>query len=768
MQHWLADNPGKEKLWISGLAGCGKSFLAEQVLTKLHDGKTSTQHGVVHCWLSDSDPSRGDLEALLRATLHQALHLVPELVDVFLLPTFEAAQGREYDEQEIWTRTVLTTIWVNAMAEIMARRSLTLVIDGLDEIGRECQETFFDFLDELPQKTQEAFERLKGRTGESRPPKIKLLALSRKDGYLHERLGRLGFKSYEVEPKDIKEDIKKTARAGLSALRNARGRSTDTRLEEICNKIADYSHGSYLWASLVVEILTRARITSETYILSLLEGYAAGDVDKLYTHILLGINKKPTNAAFVRQVLRWAIFQQEGLKLSEFGIADALAKATAQHPGQTITPEILTACLDDRIKLRVEFHCGHLVKFQDDGRLSLTHRALKHHLTTQDTRSTPSSSNRSPSNPNDELFLDRKASHASLANICIAYLTMPCFGTSIQPERPLPLAPLPPSAQYYNPYSHYTTTTTTTQLTNHPHSATPTPPTSTHTDTPTKETPTNKYTSFESRIRHLIKAHPFLRYASLHWHQHLAAAGAAWPTKHDGDGDGDEALQVARRGWLEDETSAYARCWSEVWWFFVRGVVQPYPEGAGLAGRVVRGFQVGGGGEGVKVGDRVGVERGRRDKGEEQGRDDDGSSFYSCGGQPETLDTNAPGGLGGLGVSLQGTAKGKAQKGGREMAKGELVEKEVVSVERIAFVDPPMPKGVITEKITQIEMVENIREVKVEVEKIKEVHVEVDKTPPKKEKARLGKWNRVKKIGWKLGKFYTTLTVVEKRFETDW
>jgi hypothetical protein len=121
-----------------------------------------------------------------------------------------------------------------------------------------------------------------------------------------------------------------------------------------------------------------------------------------------------------------------------------------------------------------------------------------------------------------------------------------------------------------------------------------------------------------------------------------------------------------------------------------------------------------------------------------------------------------------LGVSLQGTAKGKAQKGGREMAKGELVEKEVVSVERIAFVDPPVPKGVITEKIIQIEMVENIREVKVEVEKIKEVHVEVDKTPPKKEKARLGKWNRVKKIGWKLGKLYTPLSVAEKRFETDW
>jgi hypothetical protein len=119
------------------------------------------------------------------------------------------------------------------------------------------------------------------------------------------------------------------------------------------------------------------------------------------------------------------------------------------------------------------------------------------------------------------------------------------------------------------------------------------------------------------------------------------------------------------------------------------------------------------------------------------------------------LDRNAPDGLS---ISLRGKARGKAQKGDRTTTKGELVEGEVVFVEN-ASVDPPVPKAEIAEKATKpvikVEMVEKI------------VYMDVDKTPPKKEKEKLGKWKRVKKIGWKLGKWYTTLAVVEKRFVTD-
>jgi hypothetical protein len=453
VKEWLTNDTGKERLWIYGKSGCGKSFLAQHIITKLREEAASMEDGIIHCFLSDSRPSRGNVEAFLRATLHQALRLVPELVKIFLLRPFEDAEQQRYEHQDIWTRDILLSIWVDAMAEVMARRPLTFVIDGIDEVGMNCQETFFDCLERLPNKTQEVFERLEKRESDTTLPKTRFLIFSRGDAYICTRLGLLGFKTCGIQANDSWEDIKRTVGAGLSYLGGS-GRGDTTRLEEICNRIADDSNGSYLWASLVVEELTRTRKTSRNEILSALDGYPPGDVDKLYAHILLELRDRRKNRAFVKQVLQWALFQQEGLKLAEFQIADALAKAMTRHPNQTITPEILTACLDDNIKARVDFCCGHLVKFQD-GRLTLTHRTLKRYLQTQ-TSADPNSS---------EFFLDPETCHATLANLCMAYLTMPVFSDSGPPQ------------DYAVPTS-----------------------------------------SWESKLRRRVKSYPFVRYAALYWY----------------------------------------------------------------------------------------------------------------------------------------------------------------------------------------------------------------------------------------------------------
>ena len=807
MTHWLANDSRKERLWINGQAGCGKSFLAQQIIANLQDGKSAAQHGVIHCSLSDSHPSRGDLRALLRATLHQALHLVPDLVPKSLLPTFEEAQSRDDREQEIWTRTVLVTIWVDVMAEVMARQPLTFVIDGLDEIGKECQDTFFDCLGKLPEKSQEAFERLPRETGEATAPKTNLLIISRKTGYISEQLRRLGFQSYDVQPQDTKEDIKETVRAGLGSLLKARGRNTDTQVETICNRIADDCKGSYLWATLVVEVIRRARMSSENQIMFLLGGYVPGDVDELYSHILFGLTSNPKIAPFVQQVLQWAIFQQEGLKLSEFKLANALAKATEQHPDQVITPEILGSCLDDNIKLRIEFHCGHLVKFQDDGRLSLIHRTLKDHLSTKPNRNPGSSPNPSRSNLNTYPFLNPQTAHTALANLCIAYLTMPCFDkTTSNPHLPIPRPSLtqPLSPKQQSP-------TTTTPFGN----SLPKPTTAAPTNNPSPLT----FTNFESRLRHLVKTHSFLRYASLHWHAHLAAAGTAWPSSSQPSSQPSSQYNstdmLARRAWLEDGANPYGQCWAEVWWFFVRGVEQPFPEDGGFPGRVVGkaledALGVGGGGGaaaaataasaglvgvgdmgkvgddgekgggGVKeVGHRVKVKKQELEQGQ-------GKRGYKANGlsnppvqrrlrrQDAKKENSGPAGMEGrsekedrecshsssgedessgaekgsdLHASSKNTTGVKTQNGKRKGTKGKEAEKEMVIVEHKVYVDRPVEKTVI-EKV----IVEKVKEVEKTKEVIREVERIVDKTPLKEKKIQLSKWGRVKKAGKVLGK----------------
>lgn len=225
---------------------------------------------------------------------------------------------------------------------------------------------------------------------------------------------------------------------------------------------------------------------------------------------------------------------------------------------------------------------------------------------------------------------------------------------------------------------------------------------------------------------------------------------------------------------LEDEESAYARCWTEVWWFFVRGVEQVYPEGAGLPGRVVKSaFALGvaggagrGGGAGVGVGVEGSVRTGARaeggfggggDNGDggdaevgdvagvgldggsvvgervrgEQIREDEEGTSHSFGAKPGSLARDE--------ANILGTSFKDEDKGGRERTTAERgpVEKEVVYVDRNISVDPVVVKGE-----TKVDVVERPKE--------------VDNTIPKKQKAQLGRWGRVQKAGWKLGKSHTT------------
>ncbi|KAK3365364.1 hypothetical protein B0T24DRAFT_724217 [Lasiosphaeria ovina] len=462
-QDWLANKPGSERLWISGQPGCGKSFLAKHIITELIP--SPYQEDVIHCFLSDTLPSRGNIQALLRATLHQALRLEPELVVDFLMPTFSEAQQRDDGDQDIWTRDVLVLLWADAMAQITKRRALIMVIDGIDEIGPECQETFFSCLEELGGKMQD-------------PSRVRLLLISRNEEQIKDHLDKQGFKTYLMKPEDTGMDMISTVNDGLGHLWNhTRYNSEDLEgsrdggalHDNIASIIAQRSGGVYLWVILVLEILRRDDSTEKA--------------------------------------LTWAVFQQEGLKVTEFNIALALAKASVVSPGRTVSPQGLAGFLDDNIKAKLNFYCGQLVKFHD-GRLTLVHRSLKTYLTTATATSEFST----------EFFLDQQSSHAALASVCVMYLTMAYFrdsGQAVEATEP---------------------------------------------------------GCWETKVRKRIREHGFVRYAALYWYKHVAAAGPKWP----GIGGKDS---LDRKRLLEDDSTEYAKCWTEVWWFLTRGPTQPYPHG---------------------------------------------------------------------------------------------------------------------------------------------------------------------------------------------
>lgn len=427
VEKWLANEPGQQKLWVNGHEGSGKSVLTQYIVSRLNRDKTTTQRDAMFCSLDDNDPDQmDDLEFLLRVLLYQALHRVPaaEVVSAALLPTFKEAQGRKDGSAEIWTRDTLTQIWPDTVAEVMARCPIALVLDGLDRMAPASLDVFFECLSQLPRKSQEAFSRLDNKDGRTQP-QARIIVLSRANDHIRGRLEQFEFNSYTIRPDDTKEDVQKTVAATLQPALRPRRQGVNPQAEEISRKVAESAGGSYQWATLAVDEVRQQRKTNSEEILSLLSKYPPGDVRGFYDQTFTQMKKNTANVAFIKQVLQWAVFQQEGLTVPEFRLAHALFEAVREHPNWEINSAALNGFAKPNIKAHTVFHCGQLVKFRSDGRLSLAHRGLKDYLTTP-TNVSPSSE----PNTASEFFLDPETSHAALARLCITYLTMPCFGNS--------------------------------------------------------------------------------------------------------------------------------------------------------------------------------------------------------------------------------------------------------------------------------------------------------------------------------------------------
>ncbi|KAK3689561.1 hypothetical protein B0T22DRAFT_461780 [Podospora appendiculata] len=409
---WFANKPGKQWLWISGPPACGKSYLARHIVVDI--GWLESQGALIHCFLSSALPGRGNVLALLRATLHQALRLAPELVEDNLLPKFEerqAAMMKEVQDQELWTEDALTSVWPDIMAKVTENHPLAAVVDGFDEMKQECQEGFMECLERFHRKA-------------STPQNLRLLLLSREHHKTGLNLGpgKLDFVKCELTTEDTSNDVDKSFEAGL---RYVWGTGTKRDIDVVIRDrisvlVREKSVGMHLWVTLLLEDLRRSRaVRSEGQMLKRLESMPPG-IGGLYDSIL-GRMEQRINAPFIKQVLLWAAFQKEGLKPDEFNIAQALGRMVEDYPAgdsEQITHQMLEEYLDDNVEITVNLHCGHLARFCE-GRLEPVHKGLKEHLMT--VRNDGSFS---------ELCMEKGRASAAVAHVCTTYLTMSYFEDS--------------------------------------------------------------------------------------------------------------------------------------------------------------------------------------------------------------------------------------------------------------------------------------------------------------------------------------------------
>ncbi|KAK4186016.1 hypothetical protein QBC35DRAFT_555176 [Podospora australis] len=490
---WLGEGEEKQMLWIQGPPACGKTFLAKHIITDLIP---RANQEVAHCLLSNADPGRGDLEALLRATLHHALRLEPELIARFLVPPFlEATRERRLRDDQIWTRNVLRPMWPTVIAAVAAHRSLALVVDGFDEMARDCQQSFIDCLAE--------FETMVECQEHSKRVRVLLLSREETAGADQQLTGEEMFEKYTVSHDDILPDMAKTVMAELTSSQTQFGGTENSGddeehgnpLAQTCKAILKSPESTYLWATLAAEEVAHSQLATQVEaVQKLILPNIPKDIEALHLRVLNEVHKTESTLLLVTQVLRWVVFQMEPLSEAEFTTAIALGMVLSRQTGEPPSEQELESIASD-IRTSVETHCGKILDLRS-GQLQLNHSSIMNCLT-------------SPERPTELAYMEEALSQVYLASVCVAYLTMPHFSTS-----------------------GVGLTSDNSEL-------------------------------WEAKVRKRIKEYSFLRYASLYWFIHIQAAGVSW----------NECDHSAAKGQrlLQDHTTEYSKCWTEVWWFLSKG-----------------------------------------------------------------------------------------------------------------------------------------------------------------------------------------------------
>ncbi|KAK4161627.1 hypothetical protein QBC43DRAFT_357505 [Cladorrhinum sp. PSN259] len=420
-RNWAGSDKESRMLWIQGPPASGKSFLTRHIISDLIP--PSTTQKVAHCFLDDSVPGRRRLEHLLRATLHHALRVEPELIHNYLVPPYlKAIHGSDSNipDDNIWTLEVLRPMWPKVVANVTSRGVLTVVVDGFSEMAVECQKGFLDCIDDFKHNEAES---------EEQRDRLKVLLVSREAAEAQEELeGRGEFEVYKIKPEDVQEDIEKIVMATVANPDNIgqelgrqplEGLSQD-QIHEIRNTVASSSGGNFLVAKMKAQVVSESLLVDTPEETMALVKELPNDIAGMYDETLKRVQQDSAYLPFVKHLLQWAAFQMDPLKEPELNTAVALGVAGDQSPDGQVSREKLESLqkLIGSTRSMVEKHASNLVEMQE-GVLQPMDEILKERLT-------------HARNDGWECMEEGPA-HAALADTCISYLTMDYFADSHKP-----------------------------------------------------------------------------------------------------------------------------------------------------------------------------------------------------------------------------------------------------------------------------------------------------------------------------------------------
>lgn len=407
-------------LWVSGIPGCGKTVLTQQLSQSLSDNECARFNNErnseivkVQFYCREGMQDADSPQAIMRSFLVQMLDATtykPEFLriiqDARITSGSNAADSLD----------VLTSLFFKLAAKIPR---LYCLIDGLDECSTDdtSRQTLLEFLTRLaaipkpdPEAATPSISAARGI--------INVFVTSRVNSVPTGWVGESDWEKIQVTAKDNADDIRAFVHERLKTFRNLE-RSPPERVVEICDHISKKSEGMFLWAELVLEEVQES---------------ASWDIDQTLKALPTGL-----------QGLYDAVFQRMkrtlSLKVYQRFLNTTLCIAVAARPIRTEELMAFLAliegaknreAIDEFIRCRSdELQKSSLFVIDEDTGIHLVHSTLRQYFLKLPSAIHP------PLVPLD-LVSDKStaleplhAMHRDFAILCVRYLQLPCFADEL-------------------------------------------------------------------------------------------------------------------------------------------------------------------------------------------------------------------------------------------------------------------------------------------------------------------------------------------------
>ncbi|KAI9855703.1 MAG: hypothetical protein M1813_009665 [Trichoglossum hirsutum] len=378
-------------LWVSGDPGCGKTVLSSFLVDELNSSAPKSEN-VCFFFCDDKLEQRKDAKSILASLLHQILSKNHSLIK-HARRQFENLGSHMVDQ---WK-----TLWdiFEAVCADPQAGGIKCVIDALDE----CEEKSRG---QLIKRLVSYFGRPKSK-GPNRTF-LKVLVTSRPYESIEEEfrdISNIRLKT-ENETENISTDIATVVKSKLDDLKSRTGCSERTR-DEIERRLVKNADRTFLWVSLVLELLKAEAEASEEVFLQRVAGMPE-QLDEVYDSILRKVPQKDK----AQKALAMIVIAVRPLTLTELNIALNIRETDKSR--SDVEPRLQFAMERSIKKL-----CGPFVRIIDS-KAYLVHQTAKEFLI-------------KPSSQVDtdgftwKHCLDRANSHLLLARSCIWYLSFDLF-----------------------------------------------------------------------------------------------------------------------------------------------------------------------------------------------------------------------------------------------------------------------------------------------------------------------------------------------------